>query len=177
MTDSEMAQVLRLYPSALTAATTRFVASAGNFLRPAPMRRAGFQCRLAAPHRRCPCVVPRPDSRPGKGAAARSAPAPRQRAGRPDAWQFGVRWRPDVVADHAEHGERHARITEREHLVGINGGLRPVEAAADRRQPELLRPLEEYAAPPAGSWRAAGYGRPWRTGASKGHCTTPRKRL
>ena len=59
---------------------------------------------------------------------------------------------PDVVADHAAHRGRHERITDRAHLAGINGGLRPVEAAADRREPELLRPLEEYAAAAGGSF-------------------------
>ena len=53
---------------------------------------------------------------------------------------------PRVVAEHVEHEGRHARVTDRAHLVGVVGGPRPAETAAARPKPELLRPLDEYAA-------------------------------
>ena len=53
---------------------------------------------------------------------------------------------PRVVAEHVEHEGRHARVTERAHLVGVVGGPRPAETAATRPKPKLLRPLDEYAA-------------------------------
>ena len=59
---------------------------------------------------------------------------------------------PDVVAEHIEHTGRHTRITERAHLVGINGGPRPASAETVRPKPELLRPLDEYAAVAGGSF-------------------------
>ena len=52
---------------------------------------------------------------------------------------------PDVVAEHLEHSGRHARITERAHLVGVNGGPRPAAVEAARPKPALLQPLDEYA--------------------------------
>ena len=39
-----------------------------------------------------------------------------------------------------------ARVTDRAHLVGVNGGPRPAETEPPRPKPELLRPLDEYAA-------------------------------
>ena len=39
---------------------------------------------------------------------------------------------PDVVAEHVEHAGRHARVTDRAHLVGVNGGPRPAESEAAR---------------------------------------------
>ena len=59
---------------------------------------------------------------------------------------------PDVVAEHLEHSGRHARVTERAHLVGVNGGPRPTAVEATRPKPELLRPLDEYAAVAGGSF-------------------------
>ena len=59
---------------------------------------------------------------------------------------------PDVVAEHIEHTGRHTRITERAHLVGINRGPRPASAETDRPKPELLRPLDAYAAVAGGSF-------------------------
>ena len=59
---------------------------------------------------------------------------------------------PDVVAEHLEHSGRHARTTERAHLVGVNGGPRPAAVEASRSKPELLRPLDEYAAVAGGSF-------------------------
>ena len=59
---------------------------------------------------------------------------------------------PVVVAEHAEYPGRHARVTERAHLVGVNGGPRPAESDAVRPTPELLRPLDEYAAVAGGSF-------------------------
>ena len=53
---------------------------------------------------------------------------------------------PKVVAEHVEHEGRRARVTDRAHLVGVVGGPRPAETAAARPKPELLRPLDEYAA-------------------------------
>ena len=47
--------------------------------------------------------------------------------------------------EHIEHPGRHARVTDRAHLVG-GGGPRPAERAAILPKPELLRPLDEYAA-------------------------------
>ena len=41
---------------------------------------------------------------------------------------------------------RHARVVDRAHLVGVNGSPRPAETEAARPRPELLRPLDEYAA-------------------------------
>ena len=56
----------------------------------------------------------------------------------------------EVVADHAEHAGRRARIVERAHLAGVNAGPRreaaPSEGGADAKEPALLRPLDEYAA-------------------------------
>ena len=59
---------------------------------------------------------------------------------------------PDVVAEHDEHAGRHARVVDRAHLVGVNGGPRPAETEAARPKPELLRPLDEYAAVAGGSF-------------------------
>ena len=59
---------------------------------------------------------------------------------------------PRVVAEHVEHEGRHARVTDRAHLVGVVGGPRPPEAATARPKPELLRPLDEYAAVAGGSF-------------------------
>ncbi len=59
---------------------------------------------------------------------------------------------PDVVAEHLEHSGRHARVTDRAHLVGVNGGPRPAAVEAARPKPELLRPLDEYAAIAGGSF-------------------------
>ena len=59
---------------------------------------------------------------------------------------------PDVVAEHVEHSGRHARVTERAHLVGVNGGPRPAAVEAARPKPALLRPLDEYAAVAGGSF-------------------------
>ena len=59
---------------------------------------------------------------------------------------------PDVVAEHIEHTGRHTRITERAHLVGINRGPRPASAETVRPKPELLRPLDAYAAVAGGSF-------------------------
>ena len=59
---------------------------------------------------------------------------------------------PTVVAEHAEHTGRHARITDRAHLDGVAGGPRPAETEAVRPTPELLRPLDEYAAVAGGSF-------------------------
>ena len=53
---------------------------------------------------------------------------------------------PRVVAEHVEHPGRHARVTDRAHLVGVVGGPRPAKTEAARPKPELLRPLDEYAA-------------------------------
>ena len=61
----------------------------------------------------------------------------------------------DVVAEHPEHSEhpgRHERITGRGHLVGVAGGPRPAETEAARPKPELLRPLDEYAAVAGGTF-------------------------
>ena len=55
----------------------------------------------------------------------------------------------DVVA---EHDGRHARITDREHLVGINASPRVEAEAAAGSEPALLRPLDEYAAVAGGSF-------------------------
>ena len=59
---------------------------------------------------------------------------------------------PRVVAEHVEHPGRHARVTDRAHLVGVVGGPRPAETEAVRPKPELLRPLDEYAAVAGGSF-------------------------
>ena len=59
---------------------------------------------------------------------------------------------PDVVAEHLEHTGRHARVTERAHLVGVVGGPRPAAVGAVRSKPALLRPLDEYAAVADGSF-------------------------
>ena len=59
---------------------------------------------------------------------------------------------PHVVAEHLEHTGRHARVTDRAHLVGVNGGPRPAAVEAARPKPELLRPLDEYAAVAGGSF-------------------------
>ena len=59
---------------------------------------------------------------------------------------------PDVVAEHVEHTGRHARVTDRAHLVGVNGGPRPAAVATARPKPALLRPLDEYAAVAGGSF-------------------------
>ena len=59
---------------------------------------------------------------------------------------------PDVVAEHVEHPGRHARVLDRAHLVGVNGGPRPSETAAVRPRPALLRSLDEYAAVAGGSF-------------------------
>ena len=63
---------------------------------------------------------------------------------------------PDVVAEHDEHAGRHVRVVNRAHLVGVNGGSRPAEAEAARPTPELLRPLDEYAAVAGGAFLMAG---------------------
>ena len=58
-----------------------------------------------------------------------------------------------VVAEHDEHGGRHARIVDRAHLDGINTGPRPVDAGTTvAPEPALLRPLDEYAAVAGGSF-------------------------
>ena len=59
---------------------------------------------------------------------------------------------PAVVAEHVEHPGRHARVLDRAHLAGVNGGPRPSETAAVRPRPALLRPLDEYAAVAGGSF-------------------------
>ena len=61
---------------------------------------------------------------------------------------------PDVVAEHVEHTGRHARVTDRAHLVGVNGGPRPAAVATARPKPKLLRPLDEYAAVAGGRFWA-----------------------
>ena len=58
----------------------------------------------------------------------------------------------ELVAEHVEHTGRHARVTDRAHLVGVNGGLRPTAAEAVGPRPALLRPLDEYAAVAGGSF-------------------------
>ena len=58
----------------------------------------------------------------------------------------------DVVAEHPEHPGRHERVTDRGHLVGVAGGPRPAETEAARPKPELLRPLDEYAAVAGGTF-------------------------
>ena len=59
----------------------------------------------------------------------------------------------DVVAAHDEHKGRHERIVERTHLDGVNTGVRAVDAEeAAKPEPELLRPLDEYAAVASGSF-------------------------
>ena len=40
----------------------------------------------------------------------------------------------------------------RGHLVGVAGGPRPAETEAARPKPELLRPLDEYAAVAGGTF-------------------------
>ena len=58
---------------------------------------------------------------------------------------------PEVVADHGVHEGRHARIVEQAHLEGVNTGPRPTDAGdAAAPEPELLRPLAEYAAAAGG---------------------------
>ena len=52
----------------------------------------------------------------------------------------------EVVADHGAHDGRHARIVDRAHFEGVNAGLRPADAGDAAPEPELLRPLDEYAA-------------------------------
>ena len=59
---------------------------------------------------------------------------------------------PAVVAEHVEHPGRHARVVDRAHLAGVNGGPRPAAAAAVRPGPALLRPLDEYAAVAGGNF-------------------------
>ena len=51
----------------------------------------------------------------------------------------------DVVAEHAEHAGRRARIVDRGHLAGVNAGPRR-EDGERRAEPAMLRPLDEYAA-------------------------------
>ena len=59
----------------------------------------------------------------------------------------------EVVAEHGVHGGRHARIVERAHFEGVNAGPRPAaDAAAPEPEPELLRPLDEYAAVAGGTF-------------------------
>ena len=55
-----------------------------------------------------------------------------------------------VVADHRVHDGRHGRIVERAHFEGVNAGPRPAGDAA--AEPELLRPLDEYAAVAGGTF-------------------------
>ena len=57
-----------------------------------------------------------------------------------------VHYGPKVVAEHIEHPGRHARVTDRVHLAAGGGGPRPAERVAILPKPELLRPLDEYAA-------------------------------
>ena len=57
---------------------------------------------------------------------------------------------PRVVAEHVEHSERHAPVTDRAHLVALADGPRPTETEAIRPKPELQRPLGEYAAAAGG---------------------------
>ena len=46
-----------------------------------------------------------------------------------------------------------ARVLDRAHLAGVDGGgPRPAETAAVRPRPALLRPLDEYAAVAGGSF-------------------------
>ena len=53
----------------------------------------------------------------------------------------------EVVADHGVHEGRHGRIVERAHFEGVNTGPRPADAGDEATpEPELLRPLAEYAA-------------------------------
>ena len=59
---------------------------------------------------------------------------------------------PEVVAEHDEHAGRHGRVVDRAHLVRVHRGPRPAETEATRPKPELLRPLEEYAAVAGGSF-------------------------
>ena len=59
---------------------------------------------------------------------------------------------PDVVAEHLEHTGRHARVTERAHLVGVVCGPCPAAVGAVRSKPALPRPLDEYAAVAGGSF-------------------------
>ncbi len=57
----------------------------------------------------------------------------------------------EVVADHGAHDGRHARIVERAHFEGVNAGPPPAGDAATP-EPELLRPLDEYAAVAGGTF-------------------------
>ena len=57
-----------------------------------------------------------------------------------------------MVVEHVQHTGRHARVTERAHLVGVAGGPRPAEAEAVPPKPALLRPLDEYAAVAGGTF-------------------------
>ena len=52
----------------------------------------------------------------------------------------------EVVADHAEHPGRRQRVLLPEHLAGVNAGPRREDDGEGRTEPELLRPLDEYAA-------------------------------
>ena len=66
---------------------------------------------------------------------------------------IGVQDQPKyAVAEHPEHPGRHERVTDRGHLVGVAGGPRPAETEAARPKPELLRPLDEYAAVAGGTF-------------------------
>ena len=58
----------------------------------------------------------------------------------------------ETVADHAVHDGRHARIVERAHFEGVNAGPRPAGAGDAAPEPELLRPLDEYAAVAGGTF-------------------------
>ena len=57
----------------------------------------------------------------------------------------------EVVADHGAHDGRHGRIVERAHFEGVNAGPPPAGDAATP-EPELLRPLDEYAAVAGGTF-------------------------
>ena len=56
-----------------------------------------------------------------------------------------------IVADHGVHDGRHGRIVERAHFEGVNAGPRPAGDAA-APEPELLRPLDEYASVAGGTF-------------------------
>ena len=60
----------------------------------------------------------------------------------------------EVVADHGVHDGRHARIVDRAHFEGVNAGPRPAGAGdpVPDPEPELLRPLAEYAAVAGGTF-------------------------
>ena len=60
----------------------------------------------------------------------------------------------EVVADHGVHDGWHGRIVERAHFEGVNAGPRPDDAGDGAPEPELLRPLDEYAAVAGGTFWA-----------------------